>query len=116
MKNLFLSVAVILVGVTISAFVFVSAQNPFNFGGFVLASIPCTCSGNFLLTIGPPVGGQFVYYPGTQAFLHFNLPRPGVWAVGSYTPGGACLQFAGKICVPFGVPLGTITPQVGTSL
>jgi len=87
------------------------------FGGRVLTSVPCTCSGNFLLTVSPPVGGQFVYFPGTQAYSSYNLgPTSGMWALGLYTPGGACLMFVGKGCVPFGVPTGTITPTVGTSL
>lgn len=87
------------------------------FGGRVLAAIPCTCSGNLLMTVSPPMGGQFVYFPGTQAYMNYNLGlSTGMWALGLYTPGGVCLQFVGKGCVPFGAPIGTISPTVGTSL
>lgn len=87
------------------------------FGGKVISAIPCPCSGSFLLTLSPPTAGQYIYYPGTQRYLNFNLPQIGVWAVGLYTPGGICLIPSGKSgCAPLGVPIGTITPTVGTSL
>ncbi len=94
----------------------VQAQGILMFGGFVTVSIPCTCSGNFLLTILGPAGGQFTYHIGTPQFLFHQLPRTGVWTLGVYSPGGVCLMWAGKICVPTGIPIGTITPLVGTSL
>ena len=86
------------------------------FGGKVMTAIPCTCSGNFLLTVSPPKGGQFVYYLGTQAYLSYNLPSTGVWALGLYTPGGICMMYAGVGCSPFGAPIGTVTQTVGTSV
>ncbi len=89
-----------------------NAQVPF--GGLVTASIFCPCSGNFLLTLGPPFEAQLVYYMGVQSFLHYNLPRPGVWVVGNFSPFGMCLT--GTFCTPFGAPIGTILPMVGTSL
>ncbi|MEK7390919.1 MAG: hypothetical protein AAB635_02160 [Patescibacteria group bacterium] len=112
----FLILAVIVV-VAYSILKYTKGIGLLPFGGKVLTSIPCTCSGNFLLTISPPVGGQFSYIPGSQAYLNYNLPSVGVWALGLYTPGtGICTIFVGKGCVPFGVPIGTITPTVGTSL
>ena len=99
-----------------------SASHIPAFGGFVLATIPCLCTANFLLFISPPRGGQFIYSPFLpplpQAFLNFNLPRPGLWALGLYIPGGVCIQGAPPICppIPFGTPKGTILPIVGTSL
>lgn len=87
------------------------------FGGKVITAIPCTCdAGNFLLTISPPVGGQFTYRIGTQAYLNYNLPMPGIWALGMYEPGSVCMMYVGKGCSPFGSPIGWITPVVGTSL
>lgn len=106
----------ILVLILILSFVSTVPAHALNFGGMVTTSIFCTCSGNFLLNITPPVGGQFLYQPGTQSFLNFNLPRAGVWALGLYTPGGVCLMWAGESCKPFGAPVGTISPVVGTSL
>jgi hypothetical protein len=114
---LFLAVLVVVAVGAYSVIRFTGGQAGVPFGGRVLNSIPCTCSGNFLLTVSPPVGGQFVYFPGTQAFANFNLgPASGMWALGMYTPGGVCLQFVGKGCVPFGAPIGTISPMVGTSI
>ncbi|MBX4211065.1 hypothetical protein KW783_03795 [Candidatus Parcubacteria bacterium] len=89
---------------------------PNAFGGIVLTSLPCTCSGGFLLTIGPPKGGQFVYQIGAPQFANFQLPRPGVWALGLYSPGAICTIVVPGGCSPLGVPIGTITPVVGTSL
>src|SRR3989344_7442423 len=71
------------------------------FGGYVVSSFPCTCpssAGTFLLTFTPffnggpaPTTGQLVYdlIKTRQAYLNYNLPLRGVWALGLYTPGGA---------------------------
>lgn len=108
---------VVLVAISYFGWRYTRGQVGAIFGGVVVSSVPCPCSGNFLLTISPPVGGQFVYYPGTQAYMSYNLgPTSGMWALGLYTPGGVCLVPAGKGCAPFGVPIGTITPTVGSSL
>lgn len=111
----------ILVVVIFSFFAFSSkdvrgqASGGIGFGGVVTTSFPCPCSGNFLLTVVGPKGGQFVYYPGTQAFLSYNLPTVGVGVVGNYTPGGVCLIPIPKGCMSIGFPIGTISPVVGTS-
>jgi len=115
-KILILFVVIVTVLLSLFAFLLLQAQSPNFFGGFVTTSIYCTCSNNFLLTIGPPVGGQFIYQPGTPQYPYHSLPRAGVWALGLYSPGGICLMFVGKGCSPFGAPIGTITPIVGTSL
>lgn len=86
------------------------------FGGFITSSVLCTCSGTWLLTVGPPVGGFFVY-ANTPQFPYAQLPRPGVWVLGLYEPGGVCLMWYGPTCGPASAPvIGTITPIVGTSL
>lgn len=86
------------------------------FGGFVAVSLPCTCTpGSFLITVGPPLGGQFVYVSGVPQYANMQLPRAGVWSVGMYSPAGVCMIYSGKSCVPLGVPIGTITPFTGTS-
>ncbi len=87
-----------------------------HFGGFVTASFFCPCSGNFLLTISGPIGGQFIFQPGTPQFSHHQLPRANVWALGLYNPGGVCMVPATHGCNPAGAPIGTISPIVGTSL
>lgn len=94
----------------------ISAQGVLPFGGMVLASVPCTCSGgDFLLTIGPPSNIQLVFNVATPQYEYMQLPRPGVWSLGLYTPGAVCMAFVGKGCAPIGAPLGRIT-MVGTSL
>ncbi len=89
------------------------------FGGFVVNSVPCTCIGqwgDFLLTVGPPSAGQYLFrYTSTFQFAFYQLPRAGVWVLGTFSPPGVCLMQAGKICVPYGFPYGTIV-AAGTSL
>lgn len=87
------------------------------FGGLVGFVQPCTCSCGAVVVVGPPVGGSFLYCPGiTQVFAYYQIPRPAVWLLGLYTPGGACLIWAGKLCVPAPIqPMGTII-MTGTSL
>ncbi len=87
------------------------------FGGFVLASFPCNVNAVFLLTIGPPFNGTVVYQVGSPQFDFMQLPRPGVYVLGTYAPVGVCLVWnADGDPEAMGNPLGTITPMVGTSL
>lgn len=90
------------------------AQNPFNFGGLVVFSYFCTCSGNFLLYITPPKDGFFSWNFGPQ-YANYMLPSEGVWTLGLYEPFGICLIYVGESCEEFIRPDGTITPIVGTS-
>jgi len=87
-----------------------------DFGGLILAVDECTCSGSFLITIGPPVPAIVLYVPGvSMPHEWFQILRVGPWAKGTYRPGGVCLM-AGKSCTPFSLqPVGTIF-EVGTSL
>ncbi|HLP43903.1 MAG TPA: hypothetical protein VK145_01335 [Candidatus Nanoarchaeia archaeon] len=86
------------------------------FGGLVVNSFICECSGNFLLTVAGPAGGQFVYYPGTQAYESFNLgPESGMFVLGLYEPFGVCSAYDGECYTVPGVR-GTISPTVGSSL
>ena len=94
-------------------------QGVLPFGGKVILSLPCTCNGvpSVLLTVSPPVGGQFLYILGSQLYRNYNLGlATGMNVLGLYTPGGVCMVYAGKGCVPIGPPIGTISPTVGTSL
>ena len=115
-------ILIVIVALLSVGFVTYAAHIP-AFGGFVLATFPCSCTLNFLLVISPPKGGLFIYSPFAppllQAFLNFNLPRPGLWALGFYIPGGICLTGVPPFCVPLGITgtiKGTILPIVGTSL
>ncbi len=113
----YLIITFMIAGGVFAFFKYTRGLGAIPFGGMVATSFFCNCSGNFLLTVTPPVGGQFVYYPGTQAYLNYNLGfSTGIWTMGLYSPGGVCMVYVGKGCSPFGVPLGTITPTVGSSI
>ena len=92
-----------------------SLSSAFNFGGFVTSAIPCPCSNSWLLKISPPKGGLFLFFNGTPQFAYRQLPRPGVWTLGLYKPGGRCRVPATHGCKTIGLPKGTITSIVGTS-
>ena len=115
-KKIIFSIGIVILGIfgIVSGYS-LHAQSPLVFGGLVLNSQYCACSGNFLLTLSGPTPGQWVWYPSTPQFANFQLPRSGVWTLGTYTPGGVCLVPSGDGCAPFGVPIGTISSTVGTS-
>ncbi|HET8574623.1 MAG TPA: hypothetical protein VFM02_00420 [Candidatus Paceibacterota bacterium] len=86
-----------------------------TFGGMVDASFYCACSGTWLLYVGPPVPALLVY-ANTPQYRWYQLPRPGVWALGLYYRDlGIC-----KVPTPIGcvdIPNeGLISPTVGTSM
>lgn len=114
-----LFVAALLITVSFGASMFLpraSAQlGTLPFGGFVAGVVYCTCSPGAIVNVGPPRGGSFLYVPGaTQVFQFFQIPRPGVWLLGNYSPGvGACLVFVGKGCAP--IPHQGLITIVGTS-
>jgi|GEM_PF-3303933 len=114
-----LSISIILAACLIAGtFVYkADALTGLPFGGLVVATTYCTCTNAFLLTISTPTPGNYLYFPGTPQFSYYQLPRVGVWTLGLYAPGGACLMFAGKAgCVPYALqPSGTIE-FAGTSL
>ncbi len=85
------------------------------FGGLVTSTFFCTCSANFMVTVSGPVGGTFMYTPGTQAYESYNLGEDtGMWVLGLYSPGGGCYIDAPGTCdvIP---TTGVISPTVGTS-
>lgn len=117
MKNIMKQIAAI--GIIVGMLLFTMPQRAEAqtlFGGLVLWTHFCTCSGNFLLFISPPNGGFFSYYADTQGFANFTLPRSGIWTLGLYSPGGVCLDYVGFGCAQFFPAQGTITPVTGSSL
>lgn len=90
------------------------AQLP-PFGGLNLNTWFCSCSMNFRIVVGPPVGGIYMYQPGvTVLYPYFMVLRPGAWLLGLWGPPVACVEFVGKACAPTGAfPLMII---VGTSI
>jgi hypothetical protein len=74
------------------------------------------CSGNnvLLVTVAGPMGGEFTYIPGTQAYESFNIgANTGIWVLGLYLLNEAICYDSDFDRV--GSPSGTITPTVGTS-
>lgn len=82
------------------------------FGGKVTSITYCPCSLNFLITIGPPLGGLFIYNPISTILHDYKMIlRPGAWTIGNASLGGACLT--AYFCTPIPA-IGTIK-RVGTS-
>lgn len=84
------------------------------FGGRIKNVTLCSCSANFLLYIGPPRGGLFIYSPGISTlYLFYQFFRSGPWVLGTSAGTGVCLQ-PGTPCEPVGY--GAIIRKMGTSL
>jgi len=81
------------------------------FGGRIINTVPC--DNGFLLIIGPPKPGLFMWMPGTLTYSWYQL-RPPAWALGSFVPGGACICPYYDCHDPALPALGTIT-MIGTS-
>jgi len=90
------------------------------FGGYVLFSIPCTCSPSFLVFLSPafinsnvPSFGILTWTPGISIpyKYHISPPAPTSWVLGDYAPGPtACMWVYGPSCAPPPVPtMGTIS-------
>lgn len=94
-----------------------TADGSTPFGGALLYSFFCTCSGNWLVTV-EPLPPTFVtlltYQPGSQAFLSYNIPETS-WLLGGYTAGGLCSVIVGPGCAVLPSE-GTISPMTGSSL
>ena len=88
------------------------AGNPF--GGRITNMYYCACSASWRVTIGSPVGGSFVYRPGSATVYEYGQVRTGVWALGTWTPGDACVIVVGESCVR--LPTQGRISQIGTSL
>lgn len=87
------------------------------YGGKVLMAIPCTCSsGDFLITLGPPSAGTYLYSPSSAPTMYkYGLVIvPGVNHLGFYRPFGLCWMIAYP-CTSIMATRGTIT-SVATSL
>jgi hypothetical protein len=107
---------------------YVAAVTGIDFGGKVIAVVPCTCSPytriTFIssrgVTTGLPVSLDY-FLTGTQLFSKYNLPA-GRQLMGKFVPGPLCLDYIGVACKPRVIPaggppaIGTITPYVGSSI
>lgn len=73
------------------------------FGGMVTDVFYCGCSGNYRLTVSPPVGGVFMYQPGATIVYEYRMiPVTGVWLLGLLTSPVACIVPSGKGCSTIG--------------
>lgn len=87
-----------------------------GFGGRIIAVYPCTCvPGTATIVVGTPTPGAFLYQPATLVYPWHMITKQGSWLLGSYVPGGACMQITPVGCVPLTFPQGIIS-EVGTSL
>jgi hypothetical protein len=109
-----IALSIFIIGLFLSGYIYKSFGAGLPFGGQVTNAFFCSCDGGWLLTIGPPVGGEFLYRD-TPQYAYYQLPRTGVWALGLYVPGGVCSFVDGKGCGAIPAQ-GTITETVGTSL
>ncbi len=68
------------------------AQIPgLNFGGRIVSTFPCLCSGGVDLFIAPPKPASVIFQGGfSMIYSYYNL-LPGPNTIGSYLPGGICL-------------------------
>jgi hypothetical protein len=84
------------------------------YGGRSTMVIPCTCTpGFFLVAVGPPRGGLFMYGPGTRLYSHYNIYPP-AWQLGKAVKPLTCMVYVGTGCAPAGS--GLLVIQAGTSV
>lgn len=79
------------------------------FGGFVIFTLPCTCSKSLWIFFDPlhitgkTIVGPLIYQPGyTTLYGDFAIGVPSTWHLGSYKPivgNGVCWMYVGKACV-----------------
>lgn len=99
------------------------ATVPTHFGGTIVQSTLCTCSGgSSLILVDDYASNQILslmYQPGLSRLnMNFNVYSAGPYVIGGYMPGGgACMVYAGTGCATAGVAQYTIdaTRGVGTS-
>lgn len=88
------------------------------FGGIIVYAAPCTCSTpNWGIKVGPPVGGSFIYSPGSSDLrAWYNLFHPGPWVLGIAQGYAPCMQQDYPSCTPDKVVAGgPVMIIVGTS-
>ena len=101
MRFLILTLSILLiflVPIEVSAAI-LSISKPF--GGKVLTIIPCPCSGNSMVIIGPPLGGVFTMDWGTKLYANYK-PLPGHWVLGLARTYSTCLVPILVGCAPIG--------------
>ena len=95
-------------------------SNPLGspFGGRITSIIPCTCSippTMLKITVGPPLGGSFLYIPRVSTLHLYRNLLPPSWVLGNSVGRRECLTGFPPVCVSVGLG-GTIIRIVGTSV
>jgi len=84
------------------------------FGGKLLGTIQCTCTGGHVMIIGPPRAARVLLLPGfSRVFEYGQTKSIGAWQLGIYAPPGICLRRISDICIP--IPHDGIVSLIGTS-
>ena len=93
-----------------------------QFGGRVTLITPCTCGGNFMITLfdlSLKIPLSIIFQPGVSTLKMDYNPTIGQNVLGGYvrTP-SACMVYVGSHCNPFGLPVGIIDTirGIGTTL
>ena len=90
----------------------------FPFGGVILFTIPCLCSGGVSLIVTAPIGGNFYISFATiasPAFFLYRMLHPGALILGNFVIGSPGCWEPAIPCIPINFPLVTIT-MAGTSI
>lgn len=93
----------------------IPSKGALGFGGEIMDVMVCDCSENIAIVVGTPTPGVYMYEPTTILYEYYNLFTSGSWVLGTYTPGGVCLEISGPDCTPLANPTGTID-MAGTSM
>lgn len=68
-----------------------AATSLLTFGGEIIETQVCHCTGNFWFRVGPPVSAAVIYEPGISILHEYGqVFRTNVNALGTYRPGGVC--------------------------
>lgn len=114
-KHIFLGIAGFLVLTTAGWFVsysVASALSQIPFGGRVLRTINCTCSGGTLVYVGPPRPGTFMKTAATKVYDKKHVST-GRWVLGTAVGYQVCMVYSGNSCTSVGG--GPIMTKVGTN-
>ena len=101
-----------------------SKSSTLPFGGLVSYTVPCTCptsAGNLWIWFTPlyfgspfPAAGPLVYVPASsKPYSWFSVGIPGMWHLGTYTPGSQGSQSCEMLVPPPGTGCFPL-PSMGT--
>jgi hypothetical protein len=75
-----------------------SAAVRIPFGGRAMLVIPCTCDDAWIVAVGLPTPGAFVYRMGVTTLYSFYEPLEPAWQLGLAIPPGVCMMVAYPSC------------------